>query len=83
MQILHAGRYAFNPLCVAPSAIKSPISRFKPRALGGFGIRKLIRDFANTARLAKRAGYRLNVIELRMPALRAFIRATGYRGQES
>ena len=28
MQILHAGRYAYNPACVAPSAIKSPISSF-------------------------------------------------------
>lgn len=57
MQILHAGRYAYNPFCVAPSAIKSPISPFKPRALGSFGIRKTIQDFANTARLAKRANY--------------------------
>ncbi len=57
LQILHAGRYAYNPFCVAPSRIKSPISPFKPFALGKFGIRKTIHDFANTARLAKRAGY--------------------------
>ena len=57
MQILHAGRYAYNPFCVAPSRIKSPISPFKPWAIGKFGIRKTIHDFANTARLAKRAGY--------------------------
>ena len=25
LQILHAGRYAYHPLCVAPSRIKSPI----------------------------------------------------------
>jgi 2,4-dienoyl-CoA reductase (NADPH2) len=57
LQILHAGRYAYNPFCVAPSRIKSPISRFKPWALGKFGIKKTIHDFANTARLAKRAQY--------------------------
>ena len=33
MQILHAGRYGYHPLCVAPSAIKSPISPFRPSAL--------------------------------------------------
>ncbi|MBP8006878.1 MAG: NADPH-dependent 2,4-dienoyl-CoA reductase, partial [Burkholderiales bacterium] len=32
MQILHAGRYAYHPLSVAPSAIRSPITPFKPRA---------------------------------------------------
>ena len=26
MQILHAGRYAYGPKCVGPSALKSPIS---------------------------------------------------------
>ena len=31
LQILHSGRYGYHPLCVAPSAIKSPISWFKPR----------------------------------------------------
>jgi 2,4-dienoyl-CoA reductase (NADPH2) len=57
MQILHAGRYAYNPFCVAPSRLKSPISPFTPFALGALGIRKTIHDFANTAKLAKRAGY--------------------------
>ena len=31
MQILHTGRYAYQPLAVAPSRIKSPISPFTPR----------------------------------------------------
>ena len=31
LQILHAGRYAYHPLAVAPSAIKSVISPFTPR----------------------------------------------------
>ncbi|MAO45567.1 MAG: NADPH-dependent 2,4-dienoyl-CoA reductase [Crocinitomicaceae bacterium] len=57
MQILHAGRYAYTPLAVAPSAIKSPISKFKPRALSNRGIKKTIRDFVKSAKLAKKAGY--------------------------
>ena len=57
MQILHAGRYAYSPDCVAPSAIKSPISPFVPNALDGEGIGKQIADFVKCARLAKSAGY--------------------------
>ena len=57
MQILHAGRYAYTPFAVAPSAIKSPISRFKPRALTSRGIKKTIKDFVKSAQLAMKAGY--------------------------
>ncbi len=57
MQILHAGRYGYHPLAVAPSAIKSPISPFKPWALTGGGIRRTIRSFARAAQLAQQAGY--------------------------
>ena len=57
LQILHAGRYAYHPFAVAPSAVKSPISPYTPKALSDAKIRKLIKAFANTARLAKRAGY--------------------------
>ena len=57
MQILHAGRYSYSPLAVAPSAIKSPISMFKPRALSRRGVASTIRDFAATAKLAQKAGY--------------------------
>src|SRR6187200_273074 len=57
LQILHAGRYAFTPWCVAPSAVKSPISRFSPRALSDRGVRRQIRAFARAARLARQAGY--------------------------
>jgi 2,4-dienoyl-CoA reductase (NADPH2) len=57
MQILHAGRYAYHPLAVAPSAIQSPITPFKPRALSKMGIRREIRGFVRAARLAKKAGY--------------------------
>jgi len=57
MQILHTGRYAYHPLSVAPSALRSPITPFKPRALTRWGVRKTIADYARCARLAQRAGY--------------------------
>jgi 2,4-dienoyl-CoA reductase (NADPH2) len=57
MQILHAGRYGYHPLAVAPSAIQSPISPFKPWALTGWGVRRTISDFVRCAKLAQEAGY--------------------------
>ena len=57
MQILHTGRYAYHPFAVAPSAIRSPISRFKPKALKESGIVQTIKDFVNCAVLAREAGY--------------------------
>jgi 2,4-dienoyl-CoA reductase (NADPH2) len=57
MQILHAGRYAYGRDCVAPSAIKSPISPFAPQALDADGIEKQISDIVTAARRAQEAGY--------------------------
>ena len=57
MQILHAGRYAYGPKCVAPSPVKSPISPFPPNELDEDGIEKQISDIVNAARLAQQAGY--------------------------
>ncbi|MCX7888490.1 MAG: NADPH-dependent 2,4-dienoyl-CoA reductase, partial [Rhodobacteraceae bacterium] len=57
MQILHAGRYAYGPDCVAPSAIRSPISPFTPRELDEAGIEKQIADIATAAARAREAGY--------------------------
>lgn len=57
MQILHAGRYAYGPDCVAPSPIKSPISPFPPRELDEEGIEKQIADIATAAARAREAGY--------------------------
>ena len=57
MQILHAGRYAYHPLAVAPSPLKSPISPFKPRGLGARGVETQIRAFVRSASLAREAGY--------------------------
>jgi 2,4-dienoyl-CoA reductase (NADPH2) len=57
MQILHAGRYSYTPMAVAPSRIKSPISMFTPWELSKGSIKSQIRDFAKTASLAREAGY--------------------------
>jgi 2,4-dienoyl-CoA reductase (NADPH2) len=57
MQILHAGRYAYGPNCVAPSPIKSPISPFVPSELDSEGIEKQINDIVTTACRARDAGY--------------------------
>ena len=57
MQILHSGRYGYHPFAVAPSAIKSPISPFKPWALSKRGVENTIKDFVKTAELAQFAGY--------------------------
>ena len=57
MQILHAGRYAYHPLSVAPSSLKSPITPFRPRALTRWGVRRTIAAYARCAMLAQRAGY--------------------------
>ncbi|WP_375551187.1 FAD-dependent oxidoreductase [Rhodophyticola porphyridii] len=57
MQILHAGRYAYSPDCVAPSPIKSPISPFPPKELDEAGIEKQIADIVTAALRAQEAGY--------------------------
>ncbi len=57
LQILHAGRYGYSPLCVSASNIKSPISPFKPRQLSTKGVYRTINDYANSAYLAQQAGY--------------------------
>jgi len=57
MQILHTGRYAYHPLAVAPSAVRSPISPFKPHALSARGVLRQIDDFERAAELAREAGY--------------------------
>jgi len=57
LQILHAGRYAYHPLSVAPSRIRSPITPFTPRELSTSGVEKQIRDFVRCAVLAREAGY--------------------------
>ncbi len=57
MQILHAGRYAYTPHCVAPSPVKSPISPFAPRELTSDEIEAELNDFVTAALRARAAGY--------------------------
>ena len=57
LQILHTGRYSYQPNPVAPSAIQAPINRFAPQALSEDDILTLIDDFARCALLAREAGY--------------------------
>ncbi|KFE45529.1 NADPH-dependent 2,4-dienoyl-CoA reductase [Pseudomonas syringae] len=57
LQILHAGRYAYSPKQVAPSAIKAPINPFTPRELDEEGIEKQIQDFVTCSTLAQSAAY--------------------------
>ncbi|HDG1690515.1 TPA: NADPH-dependent 2,4-dienoyl-CoA reductase [Kluyvera georgiana] len=57
LQILHTGRYSYQPDLVAPSSLQAPINRFTPRELTHEGILGLIDDFARCAQLAREAGY--------------------------
>ena len=57
LQLLHAGRYGYHPLQVAPSKLKAPINPFTPRALSARGVERHIADYARAARLAREAGY--------------------------
>lgn len=57
LQILHAGRYAYHPLAVAPSRIRSPITPFTPRELSSAGVEKQISAFVRCAKRAREAGY--------------------------
>ncbi|KIS44145.1 NADPH-dependent 2,4-dienoyl-CoA reductase [Kosakonia radicincitans] len=57
LQILHTGRYSYQPHLVAPSALQAPINRFTPHALSHDEILALIDDFARCAQLAQQAGY--------------------------
>lgn len=57
MQILHTGRYSYQPDQVAPSPIRAPINPFVPREMTAEDIENTINDFANCAALAQEAGY--------------------------
>ncbi|MGP9665007.1 FAD-dependent oxidoreductase [Halomonas sp. AOP22-C1-8] len=57
MQILHAGRYAYSPELVAPSAIQAPINPFTPRELSSDDVEQQIADYVRCASLAQQAGY--------------------------
>ncbi|MCX7218215.1 MAG: NADPH-dependent 2,4-dienoyl-CoA reductase, partial [Burkholderiales bacterium] len=57
MQILHFGRYSYQPSLVAPSALQAPINPFVPHALSTEEVEQTIEDFVRCAALAQSAGY--------------------------
>ncbi|MBV7315224.1 NADPH-dependent 2,4-dienoyl-CoA reductase [Shewanella sp. NIFS-20-20] len=57
MQILHAGRYAYHPFSQAPSRIQAPINPFKPWEMSSRQVSSTVKDYANSAELAREAGY--------------------------
>jgi 2,4-dienoyl-CoA reductase (NADPH2) len=57
LQVLHAGRYAYHPFSVSASAVKSPITPFRPRRLSARGVAGTVDGFVRAARLAADAGY--------------------------
>lgn len=57
LQILHAGRYSYQPNPVAPSALQAPINRFSPLAMTSEQVEETLADFARCAALAQLAGY--------------------------
>ncbi len=57
MQILHTGRYSYQPGLVSASAVKAPINPFKPHALTHEEVMETIESFARCAALAQQAGY--------------------------
>ncbi|MDM0019307.1 NADPH-dependent 2,4-dienoyl-CoA reductase [Variovorax saccharolyticus] len=57
MQILHFGRYSYQPSLVAPSALQAPINPFVPHPLSSAEVEQTIEDFVRCAALAQHAGY--------------------------
>ncbi len=57
MQILHFGRYSYQPMLVAPSALQAPINPFTPHELSDDEVEETIDDFVRCAALAQYAGY--------------------------
>ncbi len=57
LQLLHAGRYAYHPMSASASKSKSPITPFTARAMSAREVRGTVDDFAQSAVLARRAGY--------------------------
>ncbi len=57
LQVLHAGRYGYTPFSQSASAIKSPITPFRPSAMSTKAVDRTASAFAESAALAKRAGY--------------------------
>ena len=57
LQLLHAGRYGYTPFSQSASAIKSPITPFRPSAMTSRQVDRAATSFADSAVLAQKAGY--------------------------
>ena len=57
LQVLHAGRYGYTPFSQSASDRKSPITPFRPSAMSTRQVDRTATAFAESAGLAKRAGY--------------------------
>ena len=57
LQLLHAGRYGYQPDIVAPSPIRAPINKTTPREMDEDDIQRTIADYARAAQIAQAAGY--------------------------
>ncbi|SDS90555.1 2,4-dienoyl-CoA reductase (NADPH2) [Nocardioides scoriae] len=57
LQLLHAGRYGYTPFSQSASAIKSPITPFRPSAMTTRQVDRAATSFADAAALAQKAGY--------------------------
>lgn len=57
LQILHAGRYSYQPSLVAPCAVKAPMNPYIPTRLSDAAITRTINSYARCAQLARQAGY--------------------------
>jgi len=56
-QLFHAGRYAADRGCVAPSAIRAPINRYVPKALSENECWETVKDFGLAATIAFESGF--------------------------
>ena len=57
LQLLHAGRYAKQPLCVGASSRRARINSIAPRPLATEEVWQTIADYARAATIAEAAGY--------------------------
>ncbi|WP_040890046.1 NADPH-dependent 2,4-dienoyl-CoA reductase [Vibrio ezurae] len=57
LQLLHAGRYGYHPLVQSSTEAKAPIAKFAPSEMSSRQVKNTIEDYANSAALAKEAGY--------------------------
>ena len=57
MQVLHVGRYGYQPTNVSASDTKAPISPFAAKGLSADGVEQTVNDYVNCAALSQYAGY--------------------------